>query len=358
MIHLQIVFSALTAFQSIQSAATTAFVNHPLHRIPPPIKSRRVRCHDLDCKLVTKPAQTWGPSRVSHRDLNLANQDIYTYPEEAGEGTVVYTLDSGFNPGIDDYEYPVEAYDFTESSPFDHQGHGTYVAAIIAGKNHGVAPKARLKSLKVIGGKQKNNEIKALQFILKDMKEHKMKVVINMSIGYDYLPDEPNDEPENTVEAKAPKEPKEPINFKGMVDLLNQLVDLGAVVVKAAGNENVLAYSRESADQINAMENVLVVGSIDQDNTVSSFSNYGPKVALFAPGGYHTFKDGLFNVIKRTSGTSFAAPYVSGIAALYFSIGKEGVREEILRNAHMDIIKGELKESPNRLANNTPRDYQ
>ena len=85
----------------------------------------------------------------------------------------------------------------------------------------------------------------------------------------------------------------------------------GVVVVAAAGNEGGLTL-----DYPAALPNVLSVGASDQNDRLYSFSNSGARVA--APGENSTTASGGGYV--SFLGTSSAAPVVSGIAGLAFSV--------------------------------------
>ncbi len=97
----------------------------------------------------------------------------------------------------------------------------------------------------------------------------------------------------------------------------------GALVVSAAGNKGLpLVYYPA------AYEPVLAVAATDQSDQRASFSNYGPQVDLAAPGQdiystwcrqdiYAGLCQGSYYFVK--SGTSMAAPHVSGVAALVWS---------------------------------------
>jgi thermitase len=96
---------------------------------------------------------------------------------------------------------------------------------------------------------------------------------------------------------------------------VNRAYGQGAVVVAAAGNEgtNVPQYPA-------AYSKVIAVSATTTDGRLASFSNRGDWVDLAAPGTgiLSTSKSGGYD---RMSGTSMAAPLVSGLAGLLASRG-------------------------------------
>ncbi len=90
-------------------------------------------------------------------------------------------------------------------------------------------------------------------------------------------------------------------------------VDNGMLVVCASGNSASTTIGYPSSNT-----NVLSVGSTNESDQRSSFSNHGAQLEISAPGS-NIFSTGLNNTYGTSSGTSFAAPVVSGVAALIFS---------------------------------------
>jgi len=97
-------------------------------------------------------------------------------------------------------------------------------------------------------------------------------------------------------------------------EVINYAISKGALVVAAAGNNN-----SSSAFYPASYKGVLSVAATDQNDLKASFSNYGIDVDVSAPGVhiYSTWQPNTYD--PNGSGTSFAAPLVSGLAALVFA---------------------------------------
>jgi subtilisin family serine protease len=206
---------------------------------------------------------------------------------------VVGILDTGVDAGQPDLRGKlVQGYDYVnnDQDPSDDNGHGTAVAGIVAASSDngiGVAGycwACRLMPVKVLGADGTGFMTGLAQGILWAT-DHGARV-LNLSLGG-------------------------PVEDLTLTAATQYAWDHGVLVVAAAGNE-----SSSAIDYPAALANVLSVSASDQSDRLYAFSNSGARVA--APGENST--TGLGNTYVSFLGTSSAAPVVSGIAGLAFSL--------------------------------------
>jgi thermitase len=193
----------------------------------------------------------------------------------------------------------VPGYDFINNDSLaddDHfQSHGTHVAGIAAASSNngvgvaGVSWGARIMPVKVLGPLGSGPLSRVADGII--WAANQGAQVINLSLGSD-------------------------IDSLALRDAVNYAYGRGCVLVAAAGNNNgTVLYPA-------IYPNVIAVGSVDGNNTRVSNSNTGEALDLVAPGLliYSTIRNGY----GYNSGTSMAAPYVSGLAAVLYGVPGNG----------------------------------
>ena len=92
----------------------------------------------------------------------------------------------------------------------------------------------------------------------------------------------------------------------------------GCVITFASGNNN----SNSISYPANCNDTILAVGAINNTGARASFSNYGTKLDLVAP-GVQILSTILNDTIGYKSGTSMACPHVAGVAALILERNSE-----------------------------------
>lgn len=100
-------------------------------------------------------------------------------------------------------------------------------------------------------------------------------------------------------------------------DAVNNAVNEGVVVCVAAGNGDESGKPVDTSLTSPANNtNAIVVGAIDDNGKIASFSNYGTSVDVVAPGVkvMSSFKNGEYAML---SGTSMATPHISAVAAMF-----------------------------------------
>jgi serine protease len=128
-----------------------------------------------------------------------------------------------------------------------------------------------------------------------------------------------------------------------MQNAINTARQLGATIVVAAGNSSKDVSGTEPAN----CDGVIVVAATDKEGKRSSFSNYGSKVDIAAPGEYvlSTLNAGKTTLgaynYEQYKGTSMSTPHVSGVAALLYSIKPTITPDEVKR-----ILKDTARPAP------------
>lgn len=99
---------------------------------------------------VTQSSSTWGLARISHKARGSSS---YTYDSTAGQGTCVYVIDTGIATTHPEFEGRATflANYAGDGSNTDGNGHGTHCAGTVGSKTYGVAKKAKLFAVKVLG---------------------------------------------------------------------------------------------------------------------------------------------------------------------------------------------------------------
>ncbi|MEV6912094.1 S8 family peptidase [Amycolatopsis sp. NPDC051071] len=233
---------------------------------------------------------SWGLDRIDQRKLPLNNS--YTYPNTAANVNV-YVLDTGIRATHTDFGGRVkQGYDFidNDTNADDGYGHGTHVAATIAGTKYGVAKGASLYPVRVLGSDGSGTTAGVISGVNWITQNAKKPAVANASLGGG---------------ASA-----------ALDTAVRNSIKAGITWTVAAGNSNVNASNSSPARVTEA----LTVAAADRTDRRASFSNYGSVVDLFAPGVGITsaWKDND-TATYTGDGTSFAAPHVAGAAALYLS---------------------------------------
>ncbi|MBX3714272.1 MAG: S8 family serine peptidase, partial [Lysobacter sp.] len=272
----------------------------------------------------TQTNATWGLDRIDQRNLPL-NQ-TYTYDTTAS-GVHAYVLDTGLFATHTQFANRVgngHTVINDNRGTSDCHGHGTHVAGTVGGSTHGVAKGVTLHPVRVLGcnGSGPNSGIAAaMDWVAQN---HVKPAVANLSI-------------QDSADAV-------------LDDAVQRLHDAGVTVVVAAGNYsgNACNYSPARAPA------AITVGSTDNNDARSSFSNFGTCVDLFAPGGNITSASHTSTTGTATmSGTSMAAPHVAGAAALYLagnpSASPAQVRNALVDNATSGKVTNPGSGSPNKL---------
>ncbi|WP_437048000.1 type VII secretion-associated serine protease mycosin [Streptomyces sp. enrichment culture] len=218
--------------------------------------------------------------------------------QATGKGVTVAVIDTG----VDDSNVQLRSAMASGGKSYvggsaneDLEGHGTRVAGIIAARPIkgtgfvGLAPDAKILSLRYTGGEEKQGNSRTMSQAIRDAVAKGAKII---NISSDTANKEDNTELRNAVAAA---------------------VNAGALIVAAAGNDGADGNSAKTYPA--SYPGVLAVAASDRNDERAFFSQAGDFVDVAAPGV------GMVSTVPKggqctADGTSFAAPYVAGVAAL------------------------------------------
>jgi len=258
----------------------------------------------------------WGLDRIDQREAEL--NDTYNYTL-TGAGVSVYVFDSGINSSHEEFTGRIEPGFNVINDAYgteDCSGHGTHTASLIGGTTYGVAKQVKLIPVRVLNCRSGNSSSATLYTAINWVIEHHqtgVPAIINLSVGM-----------------------SKSIAFN---EAAQALIADGLIVVGAAGNQNRDACLYSPASE----PSVISVGGIDRAALRASYSNYGSCVDIFAPGSDLVGAwFGSTDIYRSSSGTSNAAPIVSGIVALLLqdnpSLTQSQVEERLKTNATRDVL--------------------
>ncbi|MFC8014452.1 S8 family serine peptidase [Streptomyces cinereoruber] len=262
---------------------------------------------------VIREGVEWGLDRIDRRrELDLK----YKYADD-GRNVTAYVIDSGIRTSHAEFrkddgvtsraEAPVDFID-NQAPGQDEQGHGTHVAALIAGRTYGVAPAARVVGVRVLDGEglgQTADVVAGLNWVAANAVR---PAVVNLSLG-----------------AQA---------SQVIDDAVRNVIASGITVVASAGNDGADASTKSPA----RVGEAITVGATNRNDVRPWWSNTGPVVDLHAPGVEirSAYKSTDLSTISY-SGTSQAAPFVAGTVARFLErhpvASPAEVQAAIVRNA-------------------------
>lgn len=213
----------------------------------------------------------------------------------SGKDVIVAVIDTGCDYNHDDIKNNIiQGINIVENNndPIDRNGHGTHVAGTIAAVNNslgvvGVSPNTKIMPVKALGdnGSGSNDAVaRAIEWACDNGAD-----IITMSLGSDY--------PSVRIERA-----------------LDYAVSKGVVIFCAAGNSGI----KNDINFPARYPETVSISAVDRGLNICSFSCTGDSLDFLAP-GQDIISTTPNNSYSLMSGTSMAAPFAAGCAALYLS---------------------------------------
>ncbi len=245
-----------------------------------------------------------------------------------GQNVKVAVLDTGIDESHEEFNRAIlNKYNFVDNScdVNDGSGHGTHVAGIIGARKNelgyiGVAPKCDLLIAKVLDDRGKLGSAEDLKRAI-DWSLACKADVINLSLVVHQ-------------------------NYKAIHEVIKKATNLKIPIVCAAGNDKA---EDKRIPWPAAYQETIAVGSLHKRIEASDFNSEGPEIDVLAPGDpiWSAYTNPRYQNLR---GTSMAAPFVSGLIALYLSTidskPEVGTIQNLLRRTAKDIDSDTIPNRP------------
>ena len=245
-----------------------------------------------------RPGRFWGLDRLDQEDLPL-DQRFRPPCNLTGKGISVYILDTGIRYSHYEFEGrarypqcdPMSVIEGTSPFGLDTSGHGTHIAGLVGGRSFGVAPGTILYSVRVLNATSHGTICTVMDGLECVLRHHNRsrRAVVNISIFGTYS--------------------------KAYHLAILRVMKAYIPVVTIAGNANSIGDAcRFTPARIGK---AITVGASQSDDKVWNGTQIGSCVDLFAPGHRITSSNYASDFADTVrTGTSMAAPYVTGAVAL------------------------------------------
>ena len=304
----------------LSEAAVVELRHHPLVAY---VEPDRVM-HVATTQPMDANGDPWGLDRIDQRALPL--DGTYTYTS-TGAGVHVYMIDTGIwtpHPefgGRADMVYDVDAGPLGLPGE-DCNGHGTMTAGVVGAATYGVAKGVFLHGVRVYrtcgGSAYTSDVIAGLDWVTAN---HLSPAVANLSISGD--------------------------TSSALTTAVHSLWSAGVFLAATAANHN-----SDACLEAAGASGAFTVAASTSSDAKADFSNWGACVSVYAP-GVNIKSTWLAGRTNTMSGTSFAAPHVTGVAALYKATHgdapSDSVAQWITTQATPGVITGNPPGTPNLL---------
>ena len=243
----------------------------------------------------------------------------WTADDFTGEGKTIVVIDTGWNSEfLGDDERPIDQFDFysndANAQVSTSNDHGSWVDQVVREVADGVET-IHLKVFPDGGGGAPFSAIEAaLDWVIDAVRDNSFDIsAVNLSLGYG-----------NTTSEAA----------TGLSDEFAELDDLGIFSVVAAGNSGQYGVQYLAAD-----ENTIAVSASTSAQGIAGFSQHHETLTDIFAFGQSVRIEKETGGADVVSGTSFAAPYVSGVAARLQQAADELIERSLTDDEFIEIMQ-------------------